>query len=96
MDGVATFVVLSLVGGLIATRVLSALLFWVTKKWWAPGVARTVGVHVLSLAIAMSVYTLNSGHHVAEALFLYGLPQLVWLIADTLKPQVFTGQRPSG
>ena len=90
------FVVLSLVGGLIVTRVLSALLFWVTKKWWAPSTARTVEVHLLSLAIATSVYTLNSGHHVAEALLIYGLPQLAWLIADTLKLQVFTGQKSSG
>jgi len=90
---VVMFVVLSLVGGLIVTRVLSGLLFWVTKKWWAPSTARTVGVHLFSLAIALSVYTLNSGQYVAEALFFYGLPQLVWFVADTFKPQVFAGQK---
>ena len=93
MEGAVVDFIVRFVGALIATRMLSAVLFWVTRRWRPPSTARTIVVHLFSLAIAVLAYNLNTGQPVSVAVSFYGLPQLVWFVADMLKPRVFAGRK---
>lgn len=74
-----------LIGGLLATFLLSRLLLWATRTW-AGGVTRYLVAHSLSLALAALIGGMGMANGGAfapmAAAAIYAIPQLFWLAVD--------------
>lgn len=79
-----TFLIAQFIGALIATRVLSGALLWVTKNWEG-GIARLVFVHLASITAGGVISSLTMlDLTVFQFLSQYLLPQLFWFFFDVI------------
>jgi|SRR5271155_3203028 len=76
------------IGALLATYLLSRLLFWLVKSWDG-GTRKVVLVHAMSLTICgllggMS-FAADGAFAGAYALTVYAVPQFIWMAIDLLR-----------
>jgi hypothetical protein len=76
------------VGALVATYLLSRLLFWFLKSWDG-GARRTIFVHAMSLIICILLggigFAINGAFAGVYALEIYAVPQFIWLVVDLVR-----------